>query len=441
MYNIKVERVNFKLEEIFLKNKCLAFFSHKKQEIDIALKSLLVGLASGGVAILYRLALASAEKISFYLYSFVNNHLIYLPFLFLSLITMGYLVGCLIESDEIIAGSGIPHLKKVVKKYFDLRMPWFYTLIKKFIGGVIAIFAGLSLGRGGPSIHLGTCVAEGIGNKIGSNSMQRKMLVASGASAGLAATFNAPIAAVIFVIEGVFKYFSLTILLSTALGAFTADYISKKIFGMESIFDFSITQAIPFNNGYITLILLGIILGILGSCFNLTLLKMEDFYKRLDFFSIRTKPIIPFIVAGFVGLLFPIAIGSGFKMVEYLSSTSTIKFLLVALLIKYVFSLICLGSDTPGGIFFPSLIIGAVIGSVFGYFMIKNVIFEMSFFNNFIILGMAGYISAVLRAPITGIVLILEMTGATTDFLSVIVVSVSAYMISEYIYKIFKYQD
>lgn len=108
-------------------------------------------------------------------------------------------------------------------------MPWFFTLIKKFIGGVIAIFAGLSLGRGGPSIHLGACVAEGLGNKIGKNSMQRKILVASGASAGLAATFNVPIAAVIFILEEIFEDFSLAILLSTIIGAGIADFISKNL--------------------------------------------------------------------------------------------------------------------------------------------------------------------------------------------------------------------
>ncbi len=421
-----------------MRDKFIIFFSFKDLELNLVFKSLLVGLAAGGVSILYRLILASAENTSFYLYEIIKNNLGYLPVLLLVLVGLGYFVGYLIESDEMIAGSGLPQLKIIIKKYFYLRMPWFNTLVKKFVGGVIAIFAGLSLGRGGPSIHMGTCVAEGIGNKLGKDSMQRKLLIASGASAGLAATFNAPIAATIFVLEGIFRYISPAILLATALGAVSADFISKKIFGIKPIFDFTTTQILPFDNAYLQLILLGVVLGIFGAGFNLALFRMQYFYKHFNLLSTRTKAIIPFIIAGIIGLTFPLAMGSGFKIIEYLKPETTIKFLMVILMIKFIFFVICLGSDTPGGIFFPSLIIGATLGSIFGFIMVDNTIFDIIFFNNFIILGMAGYITAVLRTPITGMVLIMEMTGSPQHLFSIILVCIIAYIVSEFMYKLDK---
>jgi len=347
---------------------------------------------------------------------------------------MGYFVGYLVESDDMVSGSGVPQLKQILKKYFYFRMPWFFTLIKKFIGGVIAIFAGLSLGRGGPSIHLGACVAEGLGNKIGKNSMQRKILVASGASAGLAATFNVPIAAVIFILEEIFEDFSLAILLSTIIGAGIADFISKKIFGLTPIFNFPINYTIPFDNRYIMLIVLGLVVGILGVFFNLALVKMQTFYKQLNFLNKRTKIILPFIFTGIIGLMYPIVIGSGNRIIEYLNIESAINFLLIVLLVKFILSIICLGSETPGGIFFPTFVIGALIGCIFAYMMIKYGLYSELFFYNFVILAMAGYLTSVFRTPITGIVLIMELTHSFEHWPSVIIVCIVAHIFSQYIY-------
>ena len=407
---------------------------NKIKEVDIVFKSILVGLAAGSVSIVYRIALSYAEKSSSYIYSFFSNNLIFLPIMFLFLIIMGYFVGYLVESDDMVSGSGVPQLKQILKKYFYFRMPWFFTLIKKFIGGVIAIFAGLSLGRGGPSIHLGACVAEGLGNKIGKNSMQRKILVASGASAGLAATFNVPIAAVIFILEEIFEDFSLAILLSTIIGAGIADFISKKIFGLTPIFNFPINYTIPFDNRYIMLIVLGLVVGILGVFFNLTLVKMQTFYKKLNFLNKRTKIILPFIITGIIGLMYPIVIGSGNRIIEYLNIESAINFLLIVLLVKFILSIICLGSETPGGIFFPTFVIGALIGCIFAYMMIKYGLYSELFFYNFVILAMAGYLTSVFRTPITGIVLIMELTHSFEHWPSVIIVCIVAHIFSQYIY-------
>lgn len=162
----------------------------------------------------------------------------FIPFLFIALGTAGYITGILINKFKMIGGSGIPQVKGIILGYF--KNNWLGTLIAKFLGGIISITAGLSLGREGPSIQIGSCVAEGVGNKLASSRQEKKILMASGASAGLAAAFNAPLAGTMFAMEEIFKYFSPVILLSTMVSAVIADYISKLIFGTNPVFLFDL---------------------------------------------------------------------------------------------------------------------------------------------------------------------------------------------------------
>lgn len=413
-----------------LKNNYTILVSHNNEKMFILFKSIVIGLAAGGVSVLYRITLTNAETISNFTYTFLNQNFMFLPITFLFLIGMGYFVGYLVDKNKMISGSGIPQLEGILKGYFKSRKSWMHTLISKFVGGAIAIVAGLSLGREGPSIQLGACIAEGVGNKIGKGRLEKRILMASGASAGLAAAFNAPMAGVIFALEEIFKYFSPIILLSTISAAVTADFISKKVFGMNPVFNFPVSQTVPLN-GYLMLIFLGIVLGISGAIYNYTLFKTQKFYKKLTFLNIRTKIIIPFILAGFLGIVFPLATGGGHKIIEYLNLKNGISFLVLILIVKFIFSMLSFASGAPGGIFFPLLILGATIGSIFGHVMIGNGIFDESLFNNFIILAMAGYFTAIVRAPITGIVLIMEMTGSFNHLLSLTVVSITAYIVAE----------
>ncbi|MPN14357.1 H(+)/Cl(-) exchange transporter ClcA [bioreactor metagenome] len=182
------------------------------------------------------------------------------------------------------------------------------------------------------------------------------------------------------------------------------------------------------------LIVLGLVVGILGVFFNLTLVKMQTFYEQLNFLNKRTKIILPFIITGIIGLMYPIVIGSGNRIIEYLNIESAINFLLIVLLVKFILSIICLGSETPGGIFFPTFVIGALIGCIFAYMMIKYGLYSELFFYNFVILAMAGYLTSVFRTPITGIVLIMELTHSFEHWLSVIIVCIVAHIFSQCIY-------
>ena len=175
---------------------------------------------------------------------------------------------------------------------------------------------------------------------------------------------------------------------------------------------------------------MGILLGLFGAFYNWFTLKTQNLYAKLKC-STSTKLMIPFLLAGILGLLFPIVLCGGHAVIEELNLNTTLSLLLLILVAKFLFSIISFGSGAPGGIFFPLLIIGGTFGAVFGYIAINYLGISPELFNNFIILSMAGYFTAIVRAPITGIILITEMTGSFTHLLSLTIVSIIAYIVAD----------
>lgn len=405
--------------------KIITNFESKK--IKLVLKSLLVGVITSIIVILYRFVLAYSEKIAFYIYNFQKSNEWSIPLWFILLSVVGYIVGKLVEKEPLISGSGIPHVKGVMDGYLENRPP--SVIINKFIGSTLSIVSGLSLGREGPSVQLGASTGDFLSKKFKSTRLERRLLISSGASAGLAAAFNAPLSGVLFSLEEIYKYFSPLVILATITASVTADFISKQFFGLKPIFHFGTTNPIPLENYWI-LIILGIILGFLGAFYNWFTIKTQRLYSKINCPN-SIKMIIPFWFAGIVGLLFPTVLCGGHAIIEELTLNSTLGLLLLILVAKFLFSMISFGSGAPGGIFFPLLIIGGAIGATFGYISINYIGISAEFFNNFIILSMAGYFTAIVRAPITGIILITEMTGSFSHLLSLTIVSIISYIIAD----------
>lgn len=399
-----------------------------ERKIPIILKSLVVGLVAGIIAVLYRLTLGQAEHISQIIYTYISGHISLIAPLFLGLTFIGALIGLLVRKYPLIGGSGIPQVEGQLLGYF--KNPWLSTLIAKFIGGAVTVLAGLSVGREGPCIQLGAAAAHGIGDKLAATRTEKKILIASGASAGLSAAFNAPLAGVMFALEEIFRYFSPVVLLATIVSAVAADLVSSSIFGLEPIFNFVIDQKIPLEN-YWLIFILGALIGLSGAIYNFTLINSINIYNKIGNWNKHIKFIIPFVIAGILGLYFPIVLGGGEHIIEVLSLSKSIQWLILVLLVKFLFSMISYGSGAPGGIFFPLLVMGALLGSIYGSVVIANLGVNPNLFNNFVILAMAAFFTAIVRAPITGIILIIEMTGSFSTLLPLTIVSVIAYITAD----------
>ena len=402
--------------------------STKLIQLKTILKSVLVGCLAGVIITLYRLALTEAESAATSFYDYIRSHLFLLPLTMIALAVAGYFIGALKDKYKMIGGSGIPQVKGLIMGYF--KQSWLGTFLAKFIGGVICVTAGLSLGREGPSIQLGACVAQGVSHKVSQSPTERKILIASGASAGLAAAFNAPLAGTMFVLEEIFKYYSPIILLSTMMSAIMADFISKSIFGLNPVFDFQITERFSLREYWI-LIIIGIVVGLFGVFYNYFLKKIQVFYSKITFLKGRAKPILPFLMAGVLGLVFPIVLGGGHSIVGELSPDSAVTYLFLVLGVKFLFSMFSFGSGAPGGIFFPLLVMGATVGAILGNLSISYLGIDAGLFQNFMVLSMVGFFTAIVRAPITGIILLLEMTGSFSNLLSMSVVAITAYIVAE----------
>lgn len=398
-------------------------------KLKLALQGILVGMFSGLVVVFYRIVLEKAEKIR-QIFIHTEQPLWMILGWFLLLLLTAIFVGRLMIKDPMICGSGIPQVEGVLTN--KLNMNPVSVLVRKFIGGTLCIGAGLSVGREGPSIQLGAATAQSLSKLFKRSNVEEKYLITSGASAGLAAAFNAPLAGVMFSLEEVHKHFSPLVLVSAMSASLTADFISKHFFGLKPVFHFGLVEAIPLNS-YGFIVILGIITGLCGVFYNKVTEKTLDTYESMTWLKKQYRPIIPFLMAGILLFVLPEILGGGHALVERLTEGNfTITFILVLLISKFIFSMISFGSGVPGGIFFPLLVLGALTGSLFGNVLSSYFGVDEQFIQNFIILAMAGYFTAIVRAPITGSILITEMTGSFSHLLSLSLISLISYTVAEF---------
>jgi len=404
-------------------------FSTMKHWYSIGLKlifeGILIGIFTGFAIVLFRY---SIEKINdFYpsIFSFLKEKPYFIPILFIILISIGIIIGLLIKAEPMVRGSGIPQIEGVLLR--KTNMVWWRILLGKLFGGILAIGAGLSLGREGPSVQIGASIGQGFSKIFKRIKIEENFLITSGASAGLAAAFNAPLAGVIFALEEVHKSFSSLILLSAVSASVTADFISSGFFGIKPIFNFKSIETLPLKN-YPYLLIVGAVIGLFGAFFNYSLLKVKDLYVRQKFVPIIVRPVIPLIFAGILGFFYPQVLGGGNTLVTSLTQNNFgIKLLFILLVLKFAFTIFSYGSGAPGGIFLPLLVVGAITGNLLGIFFNHAFNLNPTYINNFIVLAMAGYFAAIVKAPITGIVLITEMTGSFNHLLSLSIVVFVSY--------------
>ena len=393
----------------------------------LLLHGVCVGILVGLVVGAFRYALQKAEEMrNLYIAAAEQSVLLAICGIFI-LVFLTLVIGVCLKWEPLCSGSGIPQIKGEMRGHINAK--WGQVIIAKFVGGFAALSAGLSLGREGPSIQLGAMVGKGFSRLTNRLRTEEKMLMTCGAGAGLAASFGAPLAGVVFALEELHKNFSKEVLLTTMAAAISADCLASSFFGLEPVFAFGTIAEMPLSR-YWMVVPLGIFLGAFGVFYNRTIAFMQDFNKRLK--PSWTKAVIPFILIMILAILWPEMLGSGHHLVgETASGEFSLKMLLLILVIKFTFSGFSFGTGSPGGIFLPLLVLGSLSGGLFTELVSPLFGLEEHYIGNFVILGMAGYFAAIVRAPITGIILISEMTGSLGNLLGLSIVSLVAYMTAE----------
>ena len=393
----------------------------------LILEGIAVGSIVGLVIALFRIMIVKADQARQVAVQLVKVRPIYAFAVLMALILIAWILDKLLKYEPDISGSGIPQIEGELKGLEDQN--WRKVLAAKFAGCVLAIGGGLALGREGPSIQLGGMIGKGFARRKNALLTEERLLMSCGAGAGLAAAFGAPLAGVLFALEELHKNFSAEVLVSTMAASAVADYIAVNIIGLKPVFDFDVEHRIPLRL-YWAVILLGVILGILGVIYNKLLDKMQDFFERFDskFISIGIMLMISFLMM----FIYPTVLGSGNDLVEVISKG---KFALGALVLllatKLFFSTGSFGTGTPGGIFLPLLVIGAITGGLYSTFLSNVFGIEEYYIKGFVIIAMAGFFSAIVRAPITGVILITEMTGNFMTLLSLVATSLVAYVVAD----------
>lgn len=391
-------------------------------------EGLCVGLVGGFVVLLYRVALTFAGDWLVKILSYMKGNPFRCAVWFLILMALAWIVGRLVKWEPMISGSGIPQVEGEVSG--RLSQNWKRVLPAKFAGGFLCMLGGLSLGREGPSIQLGAMAGQGISRALGRGKREEKFLMTCGASAGLSAAFHAPLAGMMFAVEEIHKTFSIPILLPVMTASVTADYIASHILGLDPVFRFQITEYLP-QNYYWLLILLGILVGVSGVFYNWGMLKAQELYRKIPFMKETGRLLIAFLTAGVLGIVMPWVLGSGSGLIVSLTQGEMVLGMVVlTLVMKFLFSAVSFGSGAPGGIFFPLLILGALIGAVFAMAGVEFFGLAPVYVNNFVLLGMTGFFTAIVRAPLTGIILLFEMSGSISQMLSLSIVSVTAYIVA-----------
>ena len=394
-------------------------------------RAVAVGVLAGLLAVVFRAGLNGADLLREGLVEWAKSF----PLLGLPMV-MALAAGAAALSVALVrglapeaSGSGIPQLKAVLHKLREIR--WLPVLLVKFVSGVLSIGSGLALGREGPTVQMGGAAGAGFASWLGGSQRERLTLIAAGAGAGLAASFNAPLAGLVFVLEEMQRDFRPTVFNAALIASVTADVVSRSFLGQMPIFAIP-AYAAPDLGVLPAFVVLGLVAGVLGVGFNRGLLFAVDQSKRL---SARGRLVMAGIVGGLAGLLAwvaPLSLGGGHGLAE---SALSGKMLLTAIpiwfLARFVFTLASYGTGTAGGIFAPLLVLGAMAGlgvgqltaRAFPGFLPQPAILAVG--------GMAALFAAIVRAPLTGVILIVEMTGNYELMLPLLVAGFGAYFVAE----------
>ncbi|WP_395666705.1 chloride channel protein [Methylocella sp.] len=308
-------------------------------------------------------------------------------------------------------GSGIPHVEAVlVGQAAPARI---LLLPVKFVGGALAIGAGLALGREGPCVQMGATVAHIFGGLLRRGDAERRILLAAGAGAGVAAAFDAPLAGAVFVLEELLRRLELRSVVA-ALGASTsAILVSHAILGERSEF---IIPHLPPPGLFVTAacLSLGVVAGLLGVVNNRLILGALDVADAVRLPAELRAGIVGACV-GALAFAAPPLVGGGVGLAQdALTGAPALSILFAALALRLLLGAASYAAGTPGGLFAPLLAVGTLAGALFGRLVDPAAGASAPFYP---LVAMAALFAAMVRAPLTGVILVTEMTDSSAALL------------------------
>ncbi len=400
------------------------FNALREYGLNLVALSMLTGLFSGTVVTLYNIVTGIGEEASVKLYGLVKENPVFVPLLFLGLFAGAVVIGTATRLVPMIRGSGVPQTEGAARGL--LRFKWYTVMCSMFAASAACVFMGLPAGSEGPSLQIGGCAGDGMGAVFGRPFMVRRLQIAAGASAGLAAAFNAPVTGLAFAMEEAFRSFSAQVFTCSAVSVLVSLSVRNLMRGAMGLstgftftsFEFSAVGAA----GCLYVAAAALAAALLGVAFYRLMLLCRRGFAKLTFFKGAGRYIVPFFAAGAFGLVSSYAMGGGHEFVQSLGSLYEGEFerifgisvaatLAVVVAMRFISTVLAVGCGMPYGIFVPVLATGAGLGALLcaGF---KSAGMDPSLSDYIIIITMAAYFTTVVRAPVTGLIMIFEFTGS-----------------------------
>lgn len=393
--------------------------------------SLIVGLLTGIVAVPYHylLQLFFDTRKSF----FESSPPWYLHvILFFALWGVLVFVAWLVKRWPLISGGGISQTRGVINGRIIYKHS-FRQLLAKFAGGVLTLSSGLSLGREGPSVQIGSYVGDLVGKWAHVLSGERKHLLAAGAGAGLAAAFSAPLAAATLVIESIERFDAPKTAITTILAGLVAGGISSMTFTINPYHEIqAIVPDLSFASQIKLYIVFAVIISVIAKFYSLLMLYFKRLYPTIKQ-PVYIKLLALLIMAYIISLLAVDLTGGGeqFLMQQAMGGSQEMLWVGGMMVLHMVFTVCSFSSGLPGGSFIPTLVTGGLLGKLFALVLVQQGIIGVENISYIMLIGMAAFLVAVVRTPITGIILITEITGHFEVFYPSIVVGGLTYYFTQ----------
>lgn len=324
------------------------------------------------------------------------------------------------------SGSGVQEIEGAL--LHKRNVFWRRLLPVKFVGGVLAISSKLLVGREGPTIQIGGNLGEMLGELFKIPRRRRDALIAAGAAAGLATAFNAPLAGILFVLEEMRSEFnfSFTNFSAVSISCVTAVIMLHLIIGAEPAIPMAVFN-LPSLHSLCLFFYFGIVVGLVGLLFNIVLMKS---LYRADNLSPLLRDVYVILVGLLIGLLAyirPEAVGGGYEIIEKsLTMNPPLSLLLLTVVVRFFTTMLSYNTGVPGGIFAPMLALGTLLGLAAAQFFQWMTVDLSIHPGMFAVAGMGALFAAVVRAPVTGIVLVVEMTQNYSLILPLMVTCLTA---------------
>lgn len=393
------------------------------------------GVLCGLVGVSFHLAITVIFEGLFGLYGELGFWAI--PAMVLSPVFAGLIVGLMIRYiSPTAAGSGIPQTKAAYHQNFGVIK--ISEAFWRFIIGTISVAFGNSLGREGPTVHICSAISSNLGRLFGLGKLRVQAMVPVGMGAGISAAFNAPISAITFVFEELFdNNFSSKALGGILIAVVVAAVVERSILGEHSAL-YATREAFETSSWMLVCLLLGPIAGLLGHAFSILLLFLRERFQQYQRFPVWMKPALGGLSVGLIGVaVWQISGGHhGVFSIGYNDLNAALngkliwQVLLLLFIGKFFATAICYASGASGGIFAPVLFLGSMLGGLLGALMVQFFQLDNSVAAACALLGTGAFFAAVIRCPLTSVLIIFEMTHNYSLILPLMIGNFLAYIIS-----------